>query len=636
MGMIGLVRWMACRRHRVHVPAAILMGLALAGGLGSCAYYNIYWTASHEYQKATAGQSSAEFWDPFEQKPLSGENLKTIDSCAKRCGKILLLYPKSKWVDDALVLMGNCFTLKGDYANALRKYEELLKFYPSSEYVDEAMYMEAYTRVLDGSPQQALASLQDMEDQVKAKLWREHILFLAARIFRKNGDCDGAIDYYRAYLKDFPEGRKATEVTLALADCLIKTDKQGEATGLLEPLAAKQGLAGSVAAIKLGAAYRKLGEDDKALGIFRTLADKSLVDSVRARADIETAITLEGQGKPQDAVGVLTTADSLGKASLGGEAQYRIGLIYEQRLGDFAKATTAYDDAGKVATDYGKLAARRSLALKSVAKYEQVLSDSTVRDPDKLAMNRFSLAETFLIDLGLTARAEAELRTLSDSLPTNTFTARSKLTLGSLLEARGDTTARIYYRAVIDSFPTTVYANIARSRLDMPLIDVPEKPAPAPAQETQVEKPRAVAPGESPGQPTGVPGAPATTTGEAQSTMIGPMPPGEEGGTPGATSATMIGPMPPAPESSGAQSTMIGPTPPAPEGSGAQSTMIGPMPPAPESGAPATTPGPTPSIMIGPLPPASGPSGPADTGHAPGPPPQDSTGVLGNPPGGQR
>jgi TolA-binding protein len=461
-----------------------VVGLAAAVGLGSCAYYNIYWMASHEYEKATTAVGAAEFWDPFAQKPLTGEAIKNIDSCAKRCGKILLLYPKSKWVDDALVLMGNCFTLKGEYATALRKYEELLKFYPSSELVDEALYMEAYTHVLDGSTGEALASLEAMEDQIKTKRWREHVVYLAGKIYRKNADCDGAIEYYEKYLKSFPEGQRAVDVTLALADCLIKVGRQSEAAELLEPLTKKQDLTGSVAAIKLGAAYRKLGQDDKALGIFRGLADKTLADSVRARADIETAITLEGQGKPEEAVGVLGVADSLGKSALGGEARYRIGLIYEQRLSDFAKAAAAYDEAGKSATEYGRLAAKRASALKSVAKYEQVLSDSTVKDADKLAMNRFLLAETYLIDLGLAVRAETELRVLSDSLAANPFTARSKLALGSLLEARGDTTARAYYRAVIDSFPTTVYANMARSRLSLPLVDVPIPVTPAPAADT--------------------------------------------------------------------------------------------------------------------------------------------------------
>ena len=55
----------------------------------------------------------------------------------------------------------------------------------------------------------------------------------------------------------------------------------------------------------------------------------------------------------------------------------------------------------------------------------------------------------------------------------------------ALLKGRNDSLARSYYRAVIDSFPNTVHANLARSNLDLPLVDiVAEPPHRASAQDT--------------------------------------------------------------------------------------------------------------------------------------------------------
>jgi len=499
-------------------PAAVLAALL---ALGSCAYYNIFWMASREYERATAARESAEFWDPYGRTPLTGDALKDIDSCAKRCGKILLLHPKSKWVDDALVLMGNCFVLKGEYANAVRKYDELLKFYPSSDFADQAKFMRAYTQILDGSADAALASLEVMRPEVKARIWREHVVFLTGRIYQKNGDCNAAISSYETYLKDFAGGRRAVDVTLALADCLIKAGRQGEAAVLLEPLARRQDLGGSLASVKLGAAYRKLGQDEQALEIFRGLAADALVDSVKARAGIETAITLEGQGKPEEAIAALSVADSLAKTTLGGEARYRIGLAYEQGLGDFLKAAAAYDEAAKATTEYGKLAAKRGAALKSVAKYEAALADSSVTDVSQQAMNRFLLGETYLLDLGMADRAEAQFRVVSDSLPANPFTPRSKLALGSLLQADGDSAAWGYYLAVIDSFPTTVYANVARSRLGLPLVDVPAEASPAPAADTTATQPVGP-PAEMPAVGPAIPDETGPSTGAGPDTTGSP------------------------------------------------------------------------------------------------------------------
>jgi lipopolysaccharide biosynthesis regulator YciM len=265
---------------------------------------------------------------------------------------------------------------------------------------------------------------------------------------------------------------------------LIKTERFGEAADVLEPLAKKEdkaGMAGALAAIELATAYRSLKEDDKALEVLRRISAKTTADSVVARADIESAITLDDQGKAEEAITMLTAADSLGKTTLGGEARYRMGLIYEARLGDYAKATTSYDDAAKSPSEFGKLASKRGGALKAVDKYTAALGDSTVqRDIPKQAATRFLLAETYLLDLGLKNKAEDQFRVLADTLPSNPYTAQSMLALGSLLDARGDTLSRRYYRAVVDSFPTTVYANVARSRLDLPLVDVviaPKTPA---------------------------------------------------------------------------------------------------------------------------------------------------------------
>lgn len=428
--------------------------------------------ATEEYEKAVVGTSFAEFWDPYAQKAPTGENLKNIDSCIKRCGKILLLYPKSGWVDDTLVLMGNCFVMKGEYANAQRKYEELLRLYSASPFADEARYMRAYTRVLEGEPDQALSLLGDKAEGFKTKQWAERALFLSARILRERDDCAGAIAHLETYRERFPRGLKASAVTLALGDCLIRLGRPQEAVTLLESLAASPDLAGLEASTDLGRAYRELGQPEKALDILGRLYDKAVVDTVRARAQIEIAVTLDGLGRHDEALSALTLADSLGKTTMGGEAKYRTGLVLEKGLVDFAKAVTAYDEASKGTSEFSKLAAKRGAALRAVDKYSKALSDSTLQSLPDQASNRFMLAETYLLDLGLAGKAQEQFRVLSDSLPSNPFTARSRLALGSLLEADRDSTAAMYYRSVVDSFPNTVYANVARFRLGLPLSDI--------------------------------------------------------------------------------------------------------------------------------------------------------------------
>jgi hypothetical protein len=111
------------------LPAAAVL-LALAA---SCAYYNIYWMASDEYDVILSDPEVSDLWDPYSHRKVTGNNAKLVDSVISRCGKLIVLYPKSKWVDDALLLMGNCFLFKGDYTNAGKKYDELLRLFARSE-----------------------------------------------------------------------------------------------------------------------------------------------------------------------------------------------------------------------------------------------------------------------------------------------------------------------------------------------------------------------------------------------------------------------------------------------------------------------------------------------------------------------
>ena len=448
------------------------LGVTVAALVLGCAYYNIFWTAEHEYEKAIEGTTIADFWDPYSQPKASGETLKNVDSCIKRTGKILLLYPKSKWVDDAMIIMGNCFLIKGDYPDALRKYEEILRLYSTSEFAPQASYMKAYTLVLQGSPEEALAWLAEGPKPERGE-WLERSLLLQARIYEEQGECEQAIPRFQDYLARFPEGHRATDATLALGECLIRVGKQTEALTLLEPLAKRADLAGALASLRLGRAYRDLGDDKAALGIFEHLFDVASADSVRARALIEKAITLDKEANCEEAVRVLSLADSLGKGTLGGEAQYRMGLICERGLSDLENATKAYTEAAKGTSKFSDLAQKRLVALRALDSYEKSLADTTVQSVDSQAMNRFLLAGTYLLDLGSTGKALDQYRIVADSLPANPYTARAKLAVGGLLDSQGDSIlAGFYYRAVADSFPGTIYANMARSRLGLPLEDV--------------------------------------------------------------------------------------------------------------------------------------------------------------------
>jgi len=62
-----------------------------------------------------------------------------LDKVIEKCSRILVNYPKSKWVDNSLLLIGKSYYYKFEALRAERKFQELLDQYPESSLVPEAV-----------------------------------------------------------------------------------------------------------------------------------------------------------------------------------------------------------------------------------------------------------------------------------------------------------------------------------------------------------------------------------------------------------------------------------------------------------------------------------------------------------------
>jgi tetratricopeptide (TPR) repeat protein len=458
---------------------AVLLSLILLAALLSCAYFNTWWMARREYREAIEG-AGVDFTDPYAQTKLTGEPAKLVDSCIERCGKILLLHSGSSLVDDALLTMGNCFVLKGEYDKATRKYDELLELYASSELVYEARYMKAYTLVREGQADKATPILTDLLAQTENRRIQEQAAYLAGRIFHHQGDCESAIEHLSAYIDQFDDERLAAKARLNLASCMAKSDMAEEAIKILEPAAGLDNADQIAAALGMGVAYRTLGDYNRSVEILSGISETAFEDSVRARALIEVARTYQDMEDFPAAIEALDTASEIAREKaplMSAEATYAKGLVYEKRLLDFDKAIETYGTISQQKSEFALLAKDRHEALTSLQAYRKSMTDSIPDTPEQTAETLFMMAEILIEDLGLEADARKHLKSVADSIPETDWGARAALRFAALLEAEGDTLARTYQRKVIELFPNTVYANVARSSLGLELVDVViEKP----------------------------------------------------------------------------------------------------------------------------------------------------------------
>ncbi len=119
----------------------IMLALSLALLNSSCAYFNTFHNTKSLYNNAKKEREKRK------DNKITPAERKLYDETITKASKILELYPNSKYVDDALFILGESFYHKGESIKAQRKFQELITYFPSSDYFLRAKVWLAKTNV---------------------------------------------------------------------------------------------------------------------------------------------------------------------------------------------------------------------------------------------------------------------------------------------------------------------------------------------------------------------------------------------------------------------------------------------------------------------------------------------------------
>jgi len=102
-----------------------LAGLAVLAALSSCAYYNTFYLARKYYMKATDGQ-------PYEVDRDNTTQRTNYTKSADYAKKLLGVYPRSKYVDDAWLMWAKSLVGTDDPLKAVAMLQEFESRFPKS------------------------------------------------------------------------------------------------------------------------------------------------------------------------------------------------------------------------------------------------------------------------------------------------------------------------------------------------------------------------------------------------------------------------------------------------------------------------------------------------------------------------
>lgn len=325
------------------------------------AYYNTYYNAKKNFRaglKKINDQSrkiNPETPVRIHPEPVQAGNSDFQDAIDKGA-KILRKFPDSKYMDDALLLIGRSYYYRLEFYPALQKFEELQNASSDPKMKEQAIIWKGRT-------------LLDLDNNAEGITYLESELeaYPNNGSIRYKGEIQSILGEHYALSSEW----KSADSVLTLAVSNIKERQlKGRSYFLLGQVRERRNLYSRSfnaysqvsqnfpsfeyvfwAGMKRADVARKDGNYKLALNIYQSLRrdDKNFerIDRIR----FETARTMEMQGELELAEDqykdLLYSDEGLTSRSLQGEVYYRLGKIYSGSREDFQLAAAYYDTASR-------------------------------------------------------------------------------------------------------------------------------------------------------------------------------------------------------------------------------------------------------------------------------------------------
>ena len=425
---------------------ALFSLLVLSFTVSSCAYFNTFYNTKKVFNEAKKERKKR-----LSEKPSSAE-LQKYDKTIEKASRILEIYPNSKYVDDALIILGECFYYKGENVKAQRKFHELITYFPESDYFLKAKIWLAKTDIKLKNYPAARLNLQELlgSQKLKSDIRDESRYLLGESLFEEGKFSEAAKEYETAALAA-KDKLIRTNAYLKLGECQIISEKYSEAIASFKN-ATKYSPDKNLkfdARLNLGRALKLAGDFKNATRICSQLLGNVSYRKRHGLVKLEIAdcvyheglslydklkdANVEYSGKIKQALDEYkATAEEFKRTEVSATAYYQMAKIYEQDLADFNKAVDAYN---RVRGEYPKSELVRESTKKAKDISDLIRLKNLVRKSqgEQLAMNsgrhyQLSELELLLLEHGV----HPELRFMqrqrkTAKLDVSTLTARDSL-----------------------------------------------------------------------------------------------------------------------------------------------------------------------------------------------------------------
>lgn len=411
-----------------------------------CAYFNTFYNAQQYYREGIRLKEQGNF----------GQAKPKFDKSIEKSALVISRHPRSRWIDDALYLIGRSYYEKGEYNRAIKSFEQLEMIFPKSKYLPEAKLYRAIALIRDGQSVTGKLLLETIKKQYP-KL-RPSATYFAALTEFEQGEQTQGLDSLLAFVLRFPSSKYYLPAIRQLADGYLSINRYIDANlwyskyYKLESNPRKR----AETNVKIAQCYFLQGKYAETIKIAQ--------DALGRYADLDEELYLKiggsliALGRNEEALATLTKVR--GNNASGAEAAFLIGKYYEEQR-DFPRARAYYDTARlrRAESDYGVLATKRLSLLQAITEDTAHLNSP--------AAAQFLLAEIYNLNLAEYDSAMAIYQGIVDSFPESEWAPKSLLAKAwILIRIKQDSSAAMQVlNQLINHYPETEYATEAKKWL---------------------------------------------------------------------------------------------------------------------------------------------------------------------------
>lgn len=311
----------------------------------SCAYFNIFYNARRYYNLGYEQTKKNRT-----ENPTSGET-QNYQKSIEKSATLIQEYPESKWVDDALLLMGKAYYHSQKYMRANRKFIELMTNYPESEFVPEAKLWLAKTKLSLEKFDEAEEDFRVLVRQNLSPELKGEANFFLGQLYNEKEDYERAVESYLVAARNIRKDLRAEAMYNAASnyDSLGIYHKAAETFKAVLKLDPVQELKQD-AKFRYSEMRKESGEYEEAIRDFNLMLADQRNKTIFPKIRLEIAECMARMGDTEGALLAYSDITVDEKGAPVAEAYYQMGKLYEDRMNDYDRALDQFKEVKKAST----------------------------------------------------------------------------------------------------------------------------------------------------------------------------------------------------------------------------------------------------------------------------------------------